>query len=390
MVSARVCDVIEHKKWPRSILAVAQVLLVLTLAMMPVAAFSQGSPTLPPPSKVAGPLSRNPDGSIATGRAPGRASLKVGPGQIYKSPSEAAAVAQDGDRIEIQPGRYTDCAVWKANDLVIEGIGPGVVIGNKSCAGKGIFVLEGDNTTVRNLTLTGASVPDENGAGIRLDKGSLLVDRVKFINNQNGILGASNPGAKVIIRDSDFEGNGFCGRACAHGIYINVVDLLRVEHSRFIGTRQGHSIKSRALRTEVIDCSIADGPDGTSSYLIDAPNGGTLIVRGNSLEKGPHSENHRTAIAIGEEGVSHPTPKILITNNNFRNDGNYQTALIWNKTTTTAVLSGNKLSGRAVLTVAPDSGGQPAGTTPNLSGAASPSQADRNQSAPKRGGAEAR
>jgi hypothetical protein len=84
--------------------------------------------------------------------------------------------------------------------------------------------------------------------------------------------------------------------------------LLRVENSHFSNsnTRQGHSIKSRALSTEVIGCTITDGPDGTSSYLIEAPNGGALIVRGNSLEKGPKSENHKAAIAIGAEGVTHP------------------------------------------------------------------------------------
>ena len=65
--------------------------------------------------------------------------------------------------------------------------------------------------------------------------------------------------------------------ACAHAIYIENVDLLRVESSHFSNTRQGHSIKSRALRTEVIGCTITDGPDGTSSYLIEAPNGGALI-----------------------------------------------------------------------------------------------------------------
>lgn len=219
------------------------------------------------------------------------ATLLVGPAHTYKMPSAAAAVAKDGDHVEIAPGQYFDCAVWRANNLVIEGTGPGVVITDKACMGKGLFVISGDNTTVRNLTLTRARVPDMNGAGIRLDAGSLIVDGVKFINNQNGILGGF-PGATVIIRNSDFERNGFCGDNCAHGIYINYVDLLRIEHSRFSDTQQGHAIKSRALRTEVIGCGIADGPDGTSSYLIDVPNGGALIVSGSSLEKGPKFQNH--------------------------------------------------------------------------------------------------
>jgi hypothetical protein len=285
-------------------------------------------------------------GIVASSPSSG-ATLEVGPSRPYKAPSAAAAVAKNGDHIKIEPGQYFDCAVWSADDLVIEGTGPGVVITDKTCMGKGIFVIAGHNTIVRNLTLTRARVPDMNGAGIRLDNGSLTVDAVKFIDNQNGILGGV-PGTTVTIRNSDFDRNGFCGQACAHAIYINNVDLVHVERSHFSNTRQGHSIKSRALRTEVIGCDIADGPDGTSSYLIDIPNGGALIVRDNTLEKGPNSENHNAAIAIGEEGVTHPTPEITLTNNNFRNDGFYETALVWNVTATPATLKGNTLSGRVI------------------------------------------
>jgi hypothetical protein len=277
----------------------------------------------------------------------GSATLEVGPSKTYKTPSAAAAVAKNGDQIKIEPGQYFDCAVWNADNLVIEGTGPGVVITDKTCMGKGLFVIEGNNTTVRNLTLTRARVPDMNGAGIRLDKGNLTVDTVKFIDNQNGIMGGV-PGTTVTIRNSDFDRNGTCEGACAHGIYIGNVESVRVENSRFSNTRQAHSIKSRAKRTEVIGCNIADGPDGTSSYLIEAPNGGALIVRDTTLEKGPKSENHKAAIAIGAEGVTHPTPEITITNNNLRNDGNYETALVWNLTATRAILKGNKLAGSVI------------------------------------------
>jgi len=341
----------------------------------PVPGVAQTTPTLPPPSVVSGPLVRSPDGSTAKGRVGDRAVITVGPGQTYKTPSEAAAVAQDGDRIAINPGRYVDCAVWRADNLIIEGTAPGVVIADKSCAGKGIFVLEGDNTTVRNLTLTGASVPDENGAGFRLDNGSLFVVGVKFIGNQNGILGG-NPGAKVTILNSDFEGNGLCAPVCAHGLYIGAADILHVEHSRFFDTRQGHSIKSRAMRTEVTDCNIADGPDGTSSYLIDAPNGGAVVIHNNTLEKGPRSENRNAAIAIGEEGVTHPTPEISVTNNSFQNDGDFQTAFVWNATTAQAVLSGNKLSGQAIPLRGQGTVDQPASAKVSPGVSPSPSQAE--------------
>ena len=97
----------------------------------------------------------------------------------------------------------------------------------------------------------------------------------------------------------------------------------------------------------MIDSDLQDGPDGTSSYAIEVPNGGSLVARGNTIEKGPKSENHTGAIVIGMEGVTQPTREIIIENNTFRVDGNYSSYLLYNQTATEAVLKGNRLSGSA-------------------------------------------
>jgi hypothetical protein len=272
--------------------------------------------------------------------------LVVGEGQEFELPSAAAAIAEDGDRVAIQPGEYFDCAVWKASALVVEGVGSPekVVITDKSCQGKALFVTQGDHITIRNLTLTRARVPDGNGAGIRAEGQDLSVEGVRFINNQNGILSSADAGS-MIVRESLFERNGTCEAACAHGMYVNQIDLLKVERSRFVGTKQGHHIKSRARRTEVTDCVIEDGAEGTASYAIDAPNGGSLLVRRTSIEKGPQSENHSAAIVIGAEGVTQRTPEITIEDNTFRNDGPWETFFVNNLTATPAILRGNRLAG---------------------------------------------
>jgi len=59
--------------------------------------------------------------------------LRVGASQPYKAPSAAAAVVKNGDHIENEPGQDFDCAVWNADNLVIEGTGPDVVITDKTC-----------------------------------------------------------------------------------------------------------------------------------------------------------------------------------------------------------------------------------------------------------------
>ncbi len=272
--------------------------------------------------------------------------LEVGETKDLKLPSAAAAVAKDADHVTIDPGEYFDCAVWKGNRLVVEGVGDAakVVITDKACQGKALFVTVGEGITIRNLTLTRARVPDGNGAGIRAEGKDLTVERVRFINNQNGILSGAS-GGSIIVRNSEFDRNGGCDTNCAHGLYVGGLDLLRVEGSRFVGTKQGHHIKSRARRTEVVGSTIQDGPDGTASYEIEIPNGGSVVVRDNTIEKGPKTENHSGVIVIGAEGVTQPSGEITIENNTFRNDGPWQTVFVNNQTATEAMLRGNRFSG---------------------------------------------
>lgn len=276
--------------------------------------------------------------------------LEVGPGKPFAKPSDAINTLQDGDTVQIAAGEYFDCGVVRASNVTIEGTGPGAtaVLTDKTCAGKGLLVTAGSNITIRNLTLTRARVPDGNGAGIRAEGAGLVVEGVKFINNENGILGGAE-GATMTIRNSDFTRNGSCSSSggCAHGIYALHLGLLHVEGSSFTETRQGHHIKSRAVRTEVIGCTITDGQTGTASYAIDIPNGGDLVARNNTITKGPKSENRTGAIVIGAEGVSQRTGQIAVEGNTFRAEGGYSTYFVVNFTATEATLIGNKISGSA-------------------------------------------
>ena len=273
--------------------------------------------------------------------------LEVGAGHSFATPSAAVAAAAAGDRILVYPGQYFDCAVLSADRMTIQGAGDAaaVVLTDKTCQGKALLIVTGNDVTVSNLTLTRARVPDGNGAGIRAEGGRLTVDGVRFVNNQDGILTDANPQMVLIVRNSQFIKNGICENYCSHAIYAGKIGVLQVTHSMFRQTRDGHDVKSRAARTEVTGCDMADGPDGTSSYLIEVPNGGALVARNNTMEKGPHSGNHTAAIAIGMEGVDQATPEITIDDNHFTNDGDYRTAFVNNVTATEAVLRGNSLHG---------------------------------------------
>ena len=270
--------------------------------------------------------------------------LPVGPAAPYRTLAAAAAAARDGDVVAIAPGDFA-CATWRANRLTIMGAGIGRTrITGPVCAGKGLFVTAGQDITVRDLTLAGARGPDGNGSGIRAEGANLTVERVRFADNEDGILTRPDPQSTLVVRDSEFFGNGSCAADCAHGIYAGRIARLVVEHSRFSATRQGHHIKSRAQATEVRGCDIEDGALGTASYLIDVPDGGAVLIAHNLLVRGPRAEN-RTAIAIGEEGASNPTPSIVVTDNVFRAAAGLAARFVWNRTATPARLSGNRLSG---------------------------------------------
>lgn len=285
-----------------------------------------------------------------------RRTLEVGPDKPHTTLAAAAAAARDGDRIVISAGLRQECAVWRANNLLIEGAGADVtVIADRPCQGKGLFVITGANTTVRNLTLARAAVPDHNGAGIRAEGPDLTVENVTFEDNENGILSGPHPTSRITIRNSHFVRNGSCAAACAHGIYIGGIAALRVERSVFRDTREAHHIKSRARISEIINNDIDDGAEGTSSYLIDLPHGGTVLIRGNKLRKGPLTQNNDAAIMIGVDPGHHPTKGMRVEDNVFRNDAPKPAALVENRTTTPVILRRNRLTGQVVRLRGPGS-----------------------------------
>ena len=273
--------------------------------------------------------------------------LHVGPKAQFHLPSQAASAARDGDTVVIEPGLYRDCAIWLAANLTIEGRGPGVAIADKVCLERGIFVVAGNNVTIRNIVFSGARGRFHTAAGILGAGGNLTVQNSQFLNNENGILLGGGPTSRVRIFNSAFRGNGSCEGACAHGVYAGThIALLDIQHCRFLDTRTAHHIKSRALTTVIADNEIADGDSGTSSYLIDIPNGGNVLIQGNTMGKGANSSNPAVAISIGIEGVTNPTNVLILRENRFASALRNVTTFVRNSTLTPAILTGNTLAGK--------------------------------------------
>ena len=218
--------------------------------------------------------------------------ITVGAGGGYDFTTLAAAVgaAQANDDIRIAAGTYLNDFATVMIPLTIEGVGGPVVLQDTVPIpnGKAILVTQAD-VTVRNITFSGAHVFDGNGAGIRAETGNLIVDGGTFLNNQDGILSASDPTANITVLNSTFIGNG-AGDGFTHAIYAGAIDTLTVANSTFAGTLVGHDIKSRAHVTVITNNVLDDGVSGTPSYAIDIPNGGVATITGNTITQGVNTK----------------------------------------------------------------------------------------------------
>jgi len=267
-------------------------------------------------------------------------------------PSAAAAAAQTGDRILIAPGDYRgDVATWRAANLVICGDGgrARLFADGKDAQGKGIWVISPGNaatTTVVNVEFHGAKVTDQNGAGIRHESGHLVLRNTGFYDNENGILGGSGP-VTVTIERSEFARNGY-GDGYSHNIYIGNVDRLRVIASWFHEAKIGHNLKSRAKENIVEGSYFMDGPTGTSSYLLDFPDGGVVFMRGNLLHKGPKADN-TTSVAYGAERNMWTSNTVTLIHNTVVTTMGRGTFISFAGYTQQATLTANLFAGNAAL-----------------------------------------
>lgn len=224
--------------------------------------------------------------------------LAAGEGGEFKTLTLAVAAASPGDTIHLAAGEYFECATIMAPNVTLEGEGPGTVLTDRTCDGKALLIARGANLTVRDLVLARARVPDLNGAGIRLEAAGLTVQRVKFLNDQAGILdGIGAPGI-IRLEDCVFEAGGVAGDAPGWALRIGTVTLLHVEGSRFEGVRGGQ-ISSNAVRTDLVRNMISIGSQpGTGSAVLA---GGELVMRDNVLTIGPNPPpRDAVVLATGE------------------------------------------------------------------------------------------
>jgi hypothetical protein len=271
---------------------------------------------------------------------------EVGAGKTYSKPSALMGLLADGDTVYIDAGIYEgDAAVWTANNLLIKGTGglAHMKANGVHAQGKAIWVITGDNCIIDHIEFSECSVPDENGAGIRMEGTNLTVRHCYFHHNENGILAGSNSNSNIVVEFCEFAHNGF-GDGFTHNIYINHIQSFTLRFSYMHHAHIGHNAKSRAYHNFILYNRIMDENNGDASMLLDLPNGGFSLVMGNLFMQGPQATNKRL-ISYGSESLTNPVNKLYVVNNTMLNKRHTGTFVYVENGTSTAKLINNLFCG---------------------------------------------
>ncbi len=242
--------------------------------------------------------------------------LRVGSSRTIKTITEAATVARAGSTIEVDAGDYAgDVAVWERDGVTVRAVGGRVRLLAQGAAaeGKGIWVVRASGMRVEGFDFEGAAVPSRNGAGIRLETGSLLVRDCRFMYNEMGLLTNNHPGTLLQVENSEFGHNGY-GDGLSHNLYAGAIARLSVTGSYFHHARVGHLLKSRAAVNSIAYNRLTDELEGRASYELEFPDGGVAYVIGNVIQQGPLTENPHL-VSFGAEGYRGTVNALYLVNN---------------------------------------------------------------------------
>lgn len=255
----------------------------------------------------------------------------VGPAGAPLDLAQALADAQDGDTIELMPGRYTAepmLIAGKRLTLVGTGERPVLAVGGdrsaSAAAGLGpelsaIWTVRDADVTIDNIQFSGARGQDASGAGVRLDSGRLTLRRSAFFDNEIGVITGNDGQAELMIEDCEFGRTPPEVGGLYHQLYVGRIASVVIRGSRFHQGFEGHLIKSRARRSLIAYNLIYDGSQGEASYEVDLPSGGDAVLIGNIIGQSGRTQNP-VVVSYGSEGRVWERNRLLMSHNTLISD----------------------------------------------------------------------
>ena len=186
------------------------------------------------------------------------------------------------------PGTFRMSGILKTDGVTVIGTRDTWLDG-VAADGKAAITVKAKTATIDGVNCRNIRVPSQNGSCIRHEGGRLLVRNVTFKDSEQGIL-TWKKSEDLTVEDSLFENLGKIGRA--HAIYVAGQSFTLRRCKILKSVNGGHEIKTRAARS-VIQRNLIASVDGDDSRLIDAPNGGRVIITDNLFVEGVNSENRQ-------------------------------------------------------------------------------------------------
>lgn len=254
------------------------------------------------------------------------ATHKVGPAEIFTTPCAAMtdAALLDGDIIEIDSSVVYEkdyCALDKSN-ITLRGVGGARAKIDAKLEGiemlpdpGAIWTLNGNNTVIENVEITGATAAAQNGTGVFVAGEGVTIRNSHLHFNQYGVRVADSAG-EVLIELSEFGNNG-TGTPFGDNIFVGSVKKFTLQHSYSHHVIGGNLVTSFAAETHILYNRLTDETDGTGQFQLDVPIGGATFVIGNIVHKGEQAApGDNVMISYARLGVGlHPSQELFAVNN---------------------------------------------------------------------------
>lgn len=154
------------------------------------------------------------------------------------------------------------------------------------CDGKAALIAR-DGAVIRDVRITDVSI-GINANCVRWDGGTVVLDRLTCMGADMGVLGY---GRRLTIQDSHIAETRTDGANLGHLVYACPMQAgasaLVIARTRLIAPgAKGHVLKTGCASTRIVDSTLDGGARGYAR-LIDAFNGGRLVVADSRLIAGP-------------------------------------------------------------------------------------------------------
>ena len=220
---------------------------------------------------------------------------------------ECPALQAQVDAGTVTKGVYRQCAtVRRSVDF------NGAWLKNAVCDRKAALIAR-DGAILANVRITDVST-NANAACVRWEGGTVVLKNLSCSASDMGLLGN---GRRLVIEDSEIADSNAGGRSLGHLVYACAREPdgaeLIIRGSRIANPgAEGHVVKTGCARTLIEDSTLAAG-DRPYSRILDAFNGGELVIRNSRLAAGQHGGNGDLIGYGAEMRNRHPVNRVAVT-----------------------------------------------------------------------------